>query len=145
PNAIVSALVGDLAETSHFCLTKGNQVQTTDFKHNEKGSDKHSYQVKIDWQKKLADYKNKAGKHVKFEVSSPLADPLSIQMAARLWLANAGQPQDLADKKFALISKDKVKHYTLSAHDAGNIDVPAGLFDTVLVERIDHKDKHLRF
>ena len=72
-------------------------------------------------------------------------DPLSIQFAARRWVAGAANPNAAGERDFALIDEKKQKTYRLRASDGGRIKTPAGRYDTLKIERVDDPKRGLRF
>jgi len=145
PNAVVSMLVGDLSDASHFCITDDGTLQPQYFRHHEKGSPKHSYTLQFDWQEQSVRYENGQGKSRTLELPETATDPMSLQIAARMWVDSAPNPAQLTRRNFTLVDEDEIKTYTLAVRSGGTVKVPAGRFDTLIVERVDKEDKRLAF
>lgn len=145
PNAIVSMLVGSLADESRFCMTDDGRVQPQYFRHHEQGSPKHSYSLNFNWAAGTVRYQSRGGNTRVMALPETATDPLSLQIAARLWLANAAKPAELSERGFTLIDEDEIKTYTLAVKPGGTLNVPAGRYDTLIVQRVDHDNKQLRF
>jgi len=145
PNAIVSMLIGALADKSRFCMTADDTVQPQYFRHHEDGSPKHSYSLTFNWQAGTVRYQSRDGNIRVMALPDTATDPLSLQIAARLWLAHAAKPAQLSPRGFTLIDADEIKTYTLAVEPGGTLNVPGGRFDTLIVKRVDHENKHLRF
>ena len=145
PSTLVSMLVGNLSDTSRFCVTEDGKIQPQYFRHHEEGAPNDSYTLQFDWQDGTVRYQNRDGNIRVMALPQTATDPLSLQVAARMWVSNAEDPKQLPNRDFTLVDEDEIKAYTLAVKPGGTISVPAGRFDTVIVERVDDKDETLRF
>lgn len=148
PSALVSMLVGNLSDVSRFCVTAAGKIHPQYFRHHEDGSPDDSYTLQFDWQNGTVRYQNRNGNIRVMALPQTATDPLSLQVAARVWVTDTvqpGQPPAQQTRKFRLVDEDEIKTYTLAIRPGGTISVPAGDFDTVIVERVDDKDETLRF
>lgn len=144
PNALVRIFVGNVTDESRFCIDDG-ALRPNHFAHRIKGDAKKSYTLDFDWRAHEVKYRSQAGKQTTMALGDQALDPLSIQIAARRWVATADDPDRLGEADFTLVDEDEIKTYTLRASDGGAIDTPAGRYDTLLVERVDDSKRHLRF
>lgn len=143
PNALVHLFLGDIDETSQFCVVDG-MIRPQAFSHHENGKPKKSYTLVFDWDQKVARYHDEAGRTRRFDIQAGVQDPLSLQIAARAWVADALAERPATDstpgqKSFRLVDDDGVEDFTLDARDGGRIQTDAGTFDTLRVARAgDH-------
>lgn len=144
PNALVRVFVGNVRDESRFCIDDG-ALRPSRFSHQIKGDAKKSYTLNFDWSADEVHYRSKAGKQATMSLGEQGLDPLSIQIAARRWVAASDDPDNLGEADFTLIDEDETKTYTLRASPGGDIKTPAGRYDTLLVERVDDRKRHLRF
>lgn len=144
PNAIVSMLVGSLSDESRFCITDNGVLQPHYFRHHEEGDPEDSYTLNFNWDAHTVRYQNRDGNIRTLSLPDKATDPLSLQIAARMWLADSLKPAELPNRGFALVDENEVKTYTLAVKPGGTVEVPAGRYDTLIVERVDD-DEHLRF
>lgn len=149
PTAIVSMLVGNLSDASRYCVTDSGAIQPQHFRHHEEGDPEDSYTLTFDWANGSVRYQNRDGKTRVMALPQSATDPLSLQVAARMWVASELQPgqspKQTLKRDFTLVDEDEIKTYTLALKPGDTIKVPAGQFDTVIVERVDNKNETLRF
>lgn len=145
PNAIVAMLIGELADKSRFCITDKGKVQPQFFRHYEEGDPEDSYTLTFNWQAGTVRYQNRNGNIRVMSLPETATDPLSLQIAARLWLDSTLQPAQLPNRSFTLVDENEIKTYTLAVEPGGTVVVPAGRYDTLIVKRVDDKDERLRF
>lgn len=144
PNALVRLFIGDVTDDSRFCIDNG-ALRPSHFSHQMQGDAEDSYTLAFDWATQQVTYRNEAGQHTTMALPEQALDPLSIQIAARRWVAAADDPDHLGEADFTLVDEDEIKTYTLRASNGGTIDTPAGRYATLLVERVDDPERHLRF
>ena len=144
PNAIVRVFVGQVIDESRFCIENG-VVRPQRFSHHMEGNTDDSYSLAFDWASHEVVYRSEAGATKNLTLGESAFDPLSIQIAARRWVAEHPQPDAAGERDFALIDEKKQKTYRLRASDGGRIKTPAGRYDTVKIERIDDPKRGLRF
>lgn len=145
PNAVVAMLIGSLSDKTRFCITDKGNVQPLFFRHHEQGDPEDSYTLTFDWPDSSVRYQNRDGNIRVMPLPETATDPLSLQIAARLWLEHAAHPAQLPNKSFTLVDENEIKHYTLAVEAGGTIEVPAGRYDTLIVKRVDNGDEQLRF
>lgn len=145
PNAVVSMLVGALSDMTRFCVSDDGQVRPQYFRHHEQGAPADSYTLQFNWDDGSVRYQNHDGNIRIMQLPEHVTDPLSLQVAARLWLAHASQPAQLGKRGFTLVDENEIKTYTLAVEPGGTVEVPAGRYDTLIVKRADNGDEQLRF
>lgn len=143
PNALVRMFIGRVTDESRFCIEDGT-IRPQHFRHHIDGDAEDSYTLDFDWSAHEVTYENDAGQRKTMALGERALDPLSIQIAARRWLARADDPAALGEARFAMIDEDERKTYTLRVSDGGTIETEAGIYDTLRVERVD-SSRHLRF
>src|SRR5699024_4127685 len=95
-----------------------------------------SYTLTFNWSKMTALSVNEEGDKKTYPIKPGTQDPMSLQVAARLWLASAtaGGAKPGAHT-FVLADDDKTEDYRVQPSDGGTLDVPAGQYDTVKLAR----------
>jgi hypothetical protein len=132
PNFIAHFLVGAISEKARFCIDHG-VLRPQRFVYHIDGKPKKSYTLNFNWAAHQAIYHSEKGKRKTLTLGARAYDPLSIQIVARHWLAQAKAPATLADTRLPLVDKDKIKNYRLHVTDGGPIQTPGGTFDTLRV------------
>ncbi|MES1926502.1 DUF3108 domain-containing protein [Salinisphaera sp. T31B1] len=143
PNALVRLFLGDVRDESRFCV-EDDALRPSHYSHRIQGDDKKSYTLDFDWAAGQVHYANKQGTRQTLPLAGDELDPLSIQIAARRWVAEAPDPDTLAETAFRLVDEDEIKTYRLRATDGGTISTPGGRYDTLRVDRVDD-NKRLSF
>jgi hypothetical protein len=140
PIALVKALVGEPYQESLFCLRDGKVVSLL-MKNVSPGRQQDEYQLTFDWDKHVVT--NQAG-----EVR-PLpdggTDVFSLEQAVRLWVR--AHAADSSPPEADIIMVDNKHIQTYKFHFVGHeaVDVPAGHFDALVVERFDNPGKIAKF
>ncbi len=132
PNFAAHFLVGAISEKARFCIDHG-VLRPQRFAYHIDGEPKNSYTLNFDWAAQHVVYRSEKGKQKTLTLGERAYDPLSIQIVARHWLAQAKAPATLADTRLPLVDKDKIKNYRLHVTDGGQIQTPGGTFDTLRV------------
>ena len=141
PNAFVKLFLGDIDESSRFCLVDG-RVRPMRFSHAEDGEPRKSYTLVFDWSAGKIRYTDKAGRKRVFDTRPGVQDPLSLQIAARAWVAGLARPAR-ADKSFPLADDDGIKMFALTTAPAGTVKTAGRNYDTQKVSRTDSADHTL--
>lgn len=144
PNALAHMFLGDVTDESRFCVIDG-EVQPQHFSHHIDGDANKSYTLSFDWSAMQATYDSEAGEHTVYKLVAGAQDPLSLQIAARRWVAAAADPATLDEKTFPMIDDDGVEPYGLAASDGGTVKVPAGHYATLKVARTGDHSHALAF
>ncbi|MDA3922048.1 MAG: DUF3108 domain-containing protein [Salinisphaera sp.] len=144
PNMLVRMFLGNVTDESQFCMVNGT-VRPQRFKHHIDGKPKKSYTLVFDWSTMQATYDSEAGKHRVYKLVDGAQDPLSLQIAARRWVAASAQPAKLGEKTFQMIDDDGVSPYRLGVSNGGTIDTRGGRYDTLKVARVGKHSHALAF
>lgn len=139
PNAVVHMFIGDIDERSDFCVVDG-EVRPSQFRHHIDGKPDKSYTLTFDWSAMTVKSETESGDTKSYDLKSRTQDPMSLQIAARLWLASKSADSKLPDKhEFNLADDDGIESYHVQASDGGTLKVKAGRYDTVKITRLgDH-------
>jgi hypothetical protein len=143
PVGIVRMFYGKPRETSEFCVSGGRVVPRRFVFHNP-GADEDSFTLEFD----LAAGKVRDGHGQERDVPANAQDRFGIQQAVRLWvLARLQAKDDKAPEtvEFAMVDHKRVKAYRFAITGREQIRIPAGTFDTVLVQRVDDPKKSSKF
>lgn len=148
PRTLLRFITGDIIDDSYFCTEpsadkQGQRLQSQYFSHVEESDDEDSHTLRFDWKANTVLYTGEKAKDGKatLKLPSDAVDPNVLHMAARQWLAQMEDPQKPAQRKFAIVDENEVKHYTLASNPGGVIKTPIGDLDTVKITRIDDPDK----
>lgn len=144
PNALAQMFLGNITDESRFCMVDG-QVRPQHFSHHIDGDADKSYTLAFDWDGMQATYDSETGEHDVYPLKAGTQDPLSLQFAARRWVAAAADPATLDEKTFQMIDDDGVEPYGLAASDGGTIKTPAGRYATLKVARTGDHSHALAF
>ncbi|MBX6421132.1 MAG: DUF3108 domain-containing protein [Nevskia sp.] len=140
PTGLVAALYGSPNQESRFCLVDG-RIRSRHFDSVLPGDDQQSYVLSFDWDQHTVTDENGKTR----EIPDDAIDSLALQLAVRLWVeAHAADAQPpLAS--FTMVDQKNLTHYQFRLAGRERVDTPAGSFDTLRLERIDHPDKRGRF
>lgn len=144
PNAMVRMFLGNVSDESRFCVVDG-AIRPQHFRHHMDGKPEKSYSLTFDWSAMEATYDSEAGQHEVYKLVDGAQDPLSLQIAARRWVAASSQPDELGEKTFQMIDDDGVAPYRLGVSNGGTIDTRSGRYDTLKVARVGKHAHALAF
>lgn len=145
PNALVHMLLGDIDDETRFCIVDGS-VRPEHFRHHIDGKPGHSYTLDFDWSAMTVHYSSENGDHKTYTLEPGTQDPMSLQIAARRWLASAASDGALpSGHRFTLADDDGVENYRVKVSNAGALNTPGGTFDTVKLSRSGQHDHGLTF
>lgn len=135
PNGLVHMFLGDIDNETRFCIVDG-QVRPEHFRRHIDGNPDESYTLDFDWSAHTVRYTGKAGDHETYPIKPGTQDPMSLQIAARRWLASNSRDGGLPETHtFHLTDDDGMDSYRVKIRDAGKLDTPAGRFDTIKLAR----------
>lgn len=139
PNALVQMFLGNIDDETRFCVVDG-QIRPQHFRHHIDGKPDDSYTLDFDWSAMTVQYKNGNGDSQSYPLKRGAQDPMSLQIAARHWLASSDNANGLPeDHEFTLVDDDGLEPYRVNISDAGKLKTPGGSFDAVkLTRRGDH-------
>lgn len=142
PNFFAHLFIGQIHEQSRFCVVDG-VIQPQSFRHHENGRPKKSYTLNFNWNTDKIHYADEAGRHKDFPIKTGVQDPLSLQIAARRWLAQASPLSLPSQHTFRLADDDGISRYRVAVRNSGNVDTPAGRYRTVKLTRSGTHDHAL--
>lgn len=143
PDAALRWLIGGLEDESHFCVD-ADGIRPTRFSHVRAGNHSESYALAFDW----AAARVRGGRFKEAALPPGALDPLSVQLQVRDWLCRStarGGALPEAPLAVLLVDHKGVRRYLLKVAAEETIEVPAGRFATVRVDRIDADRQGTRF
>jgi hypothetical protein len=142
PVGMVRMFYGRPREISLFCVRQGRVVpQRFVFESNDKDD---SFKLDFD----MAAGMVSGGHRNKPKPVPPNAqDRFGLQQAVRLWVLERLRTPNpgAATVEFAMVDHSRVKTYRFAITGRESVEVPAGTFDAVVVERVDDPNKSSRF
>lgn len=141
PVGIVKMFYGKPHEASEFCVRGGRVVPHRFVFNNPKDKD-DSFLLEFD----MAGGKVRDGKGGVREVPPNAQDRFGLQQAVRLWVLEQVRRNGEGETvEFAMVDDRRVKTYRFAITGREQIDIPAGRFDTVVVQRVDDPKKSSKF
>jgi hypothetical protein len=141
PQGMAKMFVGVINEISQFCLTaKGVQSNHYEFHRSDRAE--KDWALQFDWAKGVT----RGGEPLEQKIPPGALDRLAIQQAVRLWVIDhVGDDKPPAEVEFTMGDRTRVVTYRFALGRKEKVNVPAGKFDTIIVQRIDDPEKTLRF
>jgi hypothetical protein len=136
PVGMVRWFYGKPSETSQFCVSGGKVVPK---KFSFEARD--GFSLEFD----MAAGKVKDDRGREREVPANAQDRFGLQQAMRLWLITHQSEKDPGPVEFTMVDVDRVRTYKFAITAREKIEIPAGAFDTIRVERVDSKKRISRF
>lgn len=143
PYAALRWMIGDLEEESRFCLHKG-RIEGRRFHHLQSDDEKHSYSLHFDW----ATHTVTGGRFASAAIRGEMLDPLSVQLHVRNWVCQTVSASGALPREplaIEIVDQKGVQSYQLQVAGTETVEVPAGRFETVRVERVDPGRSDTRF
>lgn len=138
PVGMVRMFYGTPRETSEFCVANGKVVPKR-FAY-ERGRD--SFTLDFD----VAGGKVRDGQGRERDIPANAQDRFGLQQAVRLWvLANQARPNPDASVEFAMVDDERIRVYRFAVTGKERLELPAGTFDAVKVERVDNPNRISRY
>lgn len=137
PVGMVRMFYGKPRERSDFCVA-GGKVVPRRFEY-ERGRD--SFTLEFD----AAAGKVRDGNGREREVPPNAQDRFGLQQAVRLWVVENQKKGEGASVEYALVDDERVRVYRFAITGRERIELPAGAFDTVKVERVDNPNRISRY
>ena len=140
PSGIAKMFVGQIHELTDFCASDaGLQSQRYEFHRADRAN--KDYVLLFDWSKKIMT----GGDPAEQKLPPGTLDRLAIQQGVRLWvIAHAGEAKP-APVEFSMADRTRVTSYKFAISGHEKVEVPAGEFETIVVDRTDDPKKTLRF
>lgn len=140
PKGVARLLIGELRERSDFCLVDGD-VRSQHFEFRRADKPAGDFNLEFDWDKEVV----RSTKGELRQLTGDMMDRLVMQLAVQRWvIEQRGQP---GPEKFSVtkVEDDRAKTYHFRITGKETVQVPAGAFETVRVERVDDPKKSTRF
>lgn len=130
-----------ITETSDFCVVNGQfRSQSDRFVHTGDGKD-DNFALRFDWQNMTV-----SDGHGHTRKLPPHAmDRQTMQLWLRQKLADAGTHLPSRAFPVTIVDQDHTTTYQVKLESRKQVTVGAGTFDTVVLDRVDAKDKRVRF
>lgn len=141
PQGIAKMFVGTIHEITDFCMTDAGML-SKHYEFHRSDRAKKDWTLDFDWNAKVA----RGGDPAEQKLPAGALDRLAIQQAVRQWvIAHAGEEKPPEEVEFAMADRTRVTAYKFALGRREKIKVPAGTFDTIIVQRVDDPKKTLRF
>jgi hypothetical protein len=140
PQGLARLVIGQLKESSRFCLVEG-ALRSEHFEFTRSDKPEDSFKLDFDWNKRVV----RSSKGELRQLTEDMSDRLALQIAIQRWvIAQKGQPGP-AEISITQVEDDRAKTYRFRIMARETLQVPAGSFETVRVERVDNPKKATRF
>lgn len=139
PEGIAALVAGETVEQSHFCL-HGGKIRPLSYKTQEDGGKGDSYTLSFDWINRSVRTDNSAAR----KLSADGVDPLSLQIALRKLLSDAGGSLPTTPIEMVVVEDDKEKTYNFRVIGRESLQTPIGTLEAVRVDRVDDSKRQLR-
>lgn len=140
PIGMVRWIYGSPYELSEFCIEK-NRVVPKHFVFANPKREKDGFTLDFDWKTKFVS-SNRVEPRA---LPDNAQDRFGMQQAVRLWVLQNLDKPDPGTVEFTLVEDDRMKVYKFAIIGREKLKVPAGEFDTVLVQRVDDPRKTMKF
>ena len=140
PIGMVRWIYGSPYERSEFCIEK-NRVVPKHFVFSNPKREKDGFTLDFDWTAKTVS-SNRASPR---PLPDNAQDRFGLQQAVRLWVLQNLDKKDPGTVEFTMVEDDRMKVYKFAIAGREKLKVPAGEFDTVLVQRVDDPKKTSKF
>lgn len=137
PTGLAALLYGAPQQHSWFCL-RGGRVVPRQMSSSGAGQ---NYVLRFDWARRVVT----GGRDGARELPEGAVDSVSLQQAVRLWAIEQAGRADPQPGRFVMVDDHNIQTDVFRVAGRDKVTVPAGTFDTVVVERIDAPGKTARF
>lgn len=143
PVGLVRMFYGSPRERSEFCVRDG-RVLPRQFTFTSGKDADENYTLRFDLAAgKVTDHAGRVR-----DIPPNAQDRFGIQQAVRLWVlqqATAPEAAAGATAEFAQVDDRRIRHYRFAVTAHEKVKVPAGTFETLLVQRIDDPRRASKF
>jgi hypothetical protein len=139
PEGLAALLAGETVEQSHFCIV-GGKIRPVSYKTVEDGGKGDNYTLSFDWVNRLV--RSNEGSPRKLVADG--VDPLSLQIALRKRLSDAGGTLPAQPINLVVVEDDKEKEYSFRVLGRESLETPLGRLDAIRLDRTDDSKKQLR-
>jgi len=140
PVGLVRMFYGKPRETSEFCI-KGGRVVPRRFAFLNPKDDSESFTLEFDTA--AGKVTGKDGK-VR-DIPENAQDRFGIQQAVRLWVLSRLEAKEPGTVDITMVDQKRIRSYRFAITRRETIEIPAGRFETVLVQRVDHPRRTGRY
>lgn len=140
PVGMVRMFYGKPREISEFCVRNGRVVPQR-FSFVNPKNDGENFTLEFD----MAAGKVRGGAGEPRDVPAIAQDRFGLQQAVRLWVIEHARKNDKETVEFAMVDDRRIRTYRFAITAYEEIEVPAGRFETVLVQRVDDPKKTSKF
>ncbi|MGH8442918.1 MAG: DUF3108 domain-containing protein [Nevskiaceae bacterium] len=139
PVGLVRMFYGRPREVSDFCV-RGGRVVPRRFEFEDPKGD-GSFTLEFDAAaRKVRDVGGER------ELPPNAQDRFGLQQAVRLWvLEHLDSEPGAVTAEYAMVDDHRIRNYRFAITGRESVEVPAGKFDAVLVQRVDDKKKTVKF
>lgn len=142
PVAPVRWFYGAPRETSVFCMENG-VITPRHFEYHNDKREKDNFSLDFDAQGRRVKLL-KGGELSQRELPAPGYDRFLVQQVVRLWVASHAGQAEPEPLDLVMVEDDRTAAYRFAITGRETVEVPAGRFETVRVERIDNPRKTMR-
>lgn len=139
PEGLAALLAGETIEQSHFCLV-GGKIRPVTYMTQEDGNKGDNYTLNFDWVNRVVRTNDAAPR----KLAADGVDPLSLQIALRKLLSDAGGTLPTAEIELVVVEDDKEKTYQFRIIGRETLKTPIGTSETVRIDRVDDSKRQLR-
>lgn len=142
PIGLVRMFYGSPHEISEFCVARGKVVPRS-FQYIKSKGDSDNFMLEFD----LPHLKVRDQTGAEREIPAIAQDRFCIQQAVRLWLLGRLKAKDPGAEAFDVAQVDDrhIRQYRFAITGRETIEIPAGKFDTILVQRVDDPTRTAKF
>lgn len=140
PTGLARIFIGELHERSDFCVVDG-ELLSQRFEFTRADKPKDNFTLDFDWDKRVV----KSSKGEMRDLTKGMIDRLLMQLAVQRWVVQQEGKPGPAEYSLTKVEDDRIKTYRFRIVDKETLEVPAGKFDTLRIERVDDPKKSTRF
>lgn len=140
PSGLARLFIGELSERSDFCVVEG-QIRSHRFEYHRSDKSSEDFTLDFDWSERVV----RSSRGELRELKTEMIDRLAMQIAIQQWvIERKGEP---GPEEFSItkVEDSKVRIYRFRITGRETLEVPAGRFETVRVERSDDTRRFTRF
>lgn len=140
PSMLARMFIGDVSERSDFCVVNG-VVRSQRFEFKRADKDQDDFTLIFNWKDRVV--RSSVGEMRPLE--DGMIDRLAMQIAVQNWVVQRGGVAGPEQFVVSKVEDDRVKTYRFAITGKESVKTPAGVFDTVRVERVGDAKKNTRF
>jgi hypothetical protein len=142
PVGVVRMFYGSPHDVSEFCVSGGKVVPKKFQYIKSKGSDEN-FTLEFD----MAKGKVRDASGTERDIPAIAQDRFGMHQAVRLWLLARLKEKDPGAEPYdvAQVDDKKIRQYRFAITGKETIEIPAGKFETILIQRVDDPKKTAKF